>query len=86
MTDATSSSRSDATTVAVGFSPRSAGEILLRRGATPELWPAFQPSLRDGLSVPVSIRGLKSTATFTKSLRDSNAATSHDNKVTGDHQ
>ena len=73
MSLALSSSRSDAATVAVGFSPRLSIAQAPRRGATSEREMEFQSSLRDERFDGTLIRGLKPTATFKSSLRDGTA-------------
>jgi hypothetical protein len=61
-------SRSDAMKVAVGLIPRTGiRPRSLRRGATPE---AFKRRSATRYQTPVLLRGLKSTATFARSLRD----------------
>ena len=68
-------SRSEAMKVAVGFSPRTGCTEARRRVATLEWASSSCLCLLSGVAtqrtpVPTSIRGLKSTATFTRSLRD----------------
>ena len=60
---------------AVGFSPRSRGGMRPRRVATPETGAAHEGFKRRYATrgVPRPIRGLKSTATFTASLREAGA-------------
>ena len=69
-------SRSETTMVAVGFSPRTeAKNTIRRRGATAERskgqWRSIVASRRVITTLP--IRGLKSTATITASLREASA-------------
>jgi prepilin-type N-terminal cleavage/methylation domain-containing protein/prepilin-type processing-associated H-X9-DG protein len=59
--------------VAVGFTRRLSVPSVPRRGATHERATAFRSSLRDELPIPPAVRGLKTTATVTRSLRDSNS-------------
>ena len=68
-----SASRSEAMTIAVGFSPREGSTKAGRRGATLEgsTGSSVQASLRDAHSFFPLFRGLKPTATITQSLRDS---------------
>src|SRR5687768_694510 len=61
-------SRSDGTTVAVGFIPRLTERTGARCGATDEFLGGLQSSLRDELSIRHTVRGLKATANITKSL------------------
>ena len=67
-----SDSRSEAMTIAVGFSPRGESVKTGRRGATLEGSIGFsvQASLRDAHSFLSLFRGLKPTATIRQSLRN----------------
>ncbi len=68
-----SASRSEALTVAVGFSPRVGANEEQRRGATHEVSSPAIKRRYATLAPPALIRGLKPTATFIRSLRDPTA-------------
>ena len=62
-------------TVAVGFSPRVETGEIMRRGATPERRQPHRFNRRSATkNFTDTHRGLKPTATFTPSLRDSSSA------------
>ena len=67
-------SRRDAPTVAVGFIPRLAVPDAPRRGATPESGAVISIVAPRRRSLGALNRGLKATATITKSLCDSGTA------------
>jgi len=66
-------SRSEVMTVAVGFQPTDRGAPSVRVASArleQRVWPAVQASLRDATLISPRFRGLKSTATVIRSLRD----------------